>query len=277
MGESEKINEFYNLYVQEHSLLNRLIYKFKNQHGRLGHFRSVFRTNRDLKLFITAYHETFFNKTSTENPEIFGLNVKDLSRISRRIKWDLKDAGISISRLIAHGFHLSLAFSLFSIFSRLYVNTIKLDSVTKSILGSNSNKVKSLPNLSNNNPNELNDKKDSHGTSSSSFEFFGQDEDLGHVISPSENIFTVFDSSYVEKNHIENAVATENIEYISRSESDAVFNNYTTIQDELIQRGKIALTMRNKNSRLFNSWKKHKLLRLKSKLVSRKKKKKDGG
>ncbi|KAJ1611046.1 putative transmembrane domain-containing protein [Cryptosporidium canis] len=116
----EKVNYYWKALSQEVRLLERIIYKFKNQHGRLGYFRSVFRTTKELKLLCIAFQETFYNKNSVENAENYYRNLRDLKKMIRRIKWDLKDAGTSISRLLSHGFFLPMIFLLLSAFSRVY-------------------------------------------------------------------------------------------------------------------------------------------------------------
>ncbi|KAH8739194.1 hypothetical protein FG386_003572 [Cryptosporidium ryanae] len=273
MSESERIKNCYVLYVQEHGLLNRSIYKFKNQHGRLGHFKSIFRINRDLKLFIVAYRETFFNGTSTENPEIFVKNVKDLSRMSRRIKWDLKDAGISMSRLIAHGFHLSLAFLLFSILSRLYINTTKLDLVTKSILSSNSraNEIKSRSDLSDNSI-ILHDKEGLCVAKGPDSGLFDQDEDFGCVISPPGDVNHILGDSPVNENYIEDIGSKQEMESTSDDKSCTVNNNNITTRDRFTRESDYIFIKTNKSSKLLYAWNKHMQLRSKKKFAFRKRK-----
>lgn len=116
----EKINYYCKALSQELRLLERIVYKFKNQHGRLGYFRSIFRVTKELRLFCIGLRETFYNKNSTENAENYYKNLRDLRRVVRRIKWDLKDAGMSISRLLSHGFFLPMVFLLICTCSRLY-------------------------------------------------------------------------------------------------------------------------------------------------------------
>lgn len=122
----EKIDYYRRALSQELGLLDRIVYKFKNQHGRLGYFRSVFRVTRELRLFCVAFRETFYSESSTGDAENYYKNLKDLKRMVRRVKWDLKDAGTSISRLLAHGFFLPMVFLLLSSYSRLYSVVINI-------------------------------------------------------------------------------------------------------------------------------------------------------
>ncbi|OII72380.1 uncharacterized protein cubi_01260 [Cryptosporidium ubiquitum] len=189
----EKINYYFKALSQELELLNRIIYKFKNQHGRLGYFKSIFRITKELKIFCIALQETFYNKNSTENAENYYKNLRDLRRIVRRIKWDLKDAGTSISRLLSHGFFLPMVFLLFSTLSRVFsviINIkVTIDSTIPTIPFKPSNVNQNVHSSTNDNKSNYNNGKKStnlncRNSELSHFGYFNEeDDDLGEIVS----------------------------------------------------------------------------------------------
>ncbi|KAH8583004.1 uncharacterized protein ELE39_003532 [Cryptosporidium sp. chipmunk genotype I] len=219
----EKINYYCKALSQELKLLERIIYKFKNQHGRLGYFKSIFRITKELKLFCIALQETFYNKNSTENAENYYKNLKDLKKIVRRIKWDLKDAGTSISRILSHGFFLPMVFLLFCTLSRVFSVIINIKVTIDHIIPT----IQFDPSYTNQSGSSLTNNHKSNKTSTdlikktsepSQFRHFNEedDEDLGEVVTNS----SIVDKSNNVQN-CENNTSSENQNNYNNSELES--------------------------------------------------------
>ncbi|KAK9173282.1 hypothetical protein CmeUKMEL1_08440 [Cryptosporidium meleagridis] len=225
----DKINYYCKVLSQELKLLERVIYKFKNQHGRLGYFKSIFRITKELKLFYIALQETFYNSKSTENAENYYKNLKDLRKIVRRIKWDLKDAGISISRLLSHGFFLPLVFLLFSTLSRIFSVIINIKVTIDQIIptipynSSHSNQSSSVS-INSYKSNKI--KTNSTNKTSESFQmrYFDEElEDLGEVVSCS----WVFEKSDIPLN-------SGNGTFLKNSNDDSMLESGSDVKNSFI-------------------------------------------
>ncbi|CUV05395.1 unnamed protein product [Cryptosporidium hominis] len=286
----EKINYYCKALSQELKLLERVIYKFKNQHGRLGYFKSIFRITKELKLFYIALQETFYNNKSTENAENYYKNLKDLSKIVRRIKWDLKDAGTSISRLLSHGFFLPLVFLLFSILSRIFSVIINIKVTIDHIIptipfkSSHSNQSSSISINSHKN-NKISSNFINKTSESLQMRYFDEEvEDLGEVVSwssiveksdiplKSKNTTSLIISN--DNNSLEPEMDVKNsfIDLISEQvaekeicssnglQNDATIHNENVDQDLAIQS---TATNTNASIKLIRAWNSHMILRSK--------------
>ncbi|TRY51804.1 Uncharacterized protein CTYZ_00001777 [Cryptosporidium tyzzeri] len=286
----EKINYYCKALSQELKLLERVIYKFKNQHGRLGYFKSIFRITKELKLFYIALQETFYNNKSTESAENYYKNLKDLRKIVRRIKWDLKDAGTSISRLLSHGFFLPLVFLLFSILSRIFSVIINIKVTIDHIIptipfkSSHPNQSSSISINSHKN-NKINSNFINKTSKSLQMQYFDEEvEDLGEVVSYS-SIVEKSDIPLNSKNSTPLKISNDNnslepekdaknsfIDLLSEQvaekeicssnslQNDATIHNENVDQDLAIQ--SIA-TNTNASIKLIRAWNSHMILRSK--------------
>ncbi|KAF7457563.1 U4 U6 small nuclear ribonucleoprotein PRP31 [Cryptosporidium felis] len=293
----EKIQYYDRILSQELRLLERTIYKFKNQHGRLRYFEGVFRVSKELKVFLRAFRETFFNKASTENPDTYYHNLKDVRRISRRIKWDLKDAGVSISRLLAHGFFLPLVFLLFSTFSRMFSVIINFQVTVDSFISQLSDEPKAtateIPPSSKNvrkerDHSKKNNSKDNLNMFDNNF-VSESDDDFGELVTYDEvypnnrdsisrsnpqvlsnNTSEIFELGHkaTDGSILSNIVDTQITDYnttLPNTKAKSYECKHTSDNKKDNSRKSRAPRNPNSRSRFYSAWRRHKLLRRKIK------------
>ncbi|KAL7065876.1 hypothetical protein ACR3K2_36800 [Cryptosporidium serpentis] len=141
---------------QEILFLDRIIYKFKNQHGRLDYFCGLLYTKKSVKYFQDALNITFNNYILIDSFSFYS-NILDLKRISRRIIWQIGVTGQYISRILSHGFFLPFTLLTLSCISRLFClfqnfnynfniisDILSLNKKSNTILKSNNIEFKSL-------------------------------------------------------------------------------------------------------------------------------------